>query len=432
MQPYYIEKTDREIAKLDIAVFCLLGILLFGMGFSPLLSPVSPDLHDSYQIYSQGNIYRQVSVLLVVLLAGLSIMTQPTAQQNVSASGLLARMCILYILFGLMSLAWAETRDISIRRTMALLCLYFGACAFLRRYDAKDLILFILVTAGVTIASGLLYEIYHAIFAPFVDGYRFGGPMHPNNMGAYCSVFLIALFAIKDRLQLSWQKLLALALPVLLLLMLTKSRTTFFALLAALSIRRLVDLSLPRKILFMSLAAWFFCLFLLFSSGDAVTPLTKAIKMGRIDSNISTLTGRTLLWKECLTEYASKRPFMGYGQGGFWTARHLYDVSRSQNWTINNAHSTYIDHVLELGIVGLALYLTIMVMATQRCLACYKAQYSSEHSFFFTFLIFFSLVAVMETVSPGPDYFSFTAMLIVGYVSFNTDNSVVSPSQPTQ
>ncbi|MEN0110471.1 MAG: O-antigen ligase family protein, partial [Planctomycetota bacterium] len=66
------------------------------------------------------------------------------------------------------------------------------------------------------------------------------------------------------------------------------------------------------------------------------------------------LTGRVPLWDE-LAEYAAKRPVLGYGYEGFWTPKRIAAIMKSQNWTVQNAHNSYFEVMLQLGFVGLVL-----------------------------------------------------------------------------
>jgi O-antigen ligase len=60
------------------------------------------------------------------------------------------------------------------------------------------------------------------------------------------------------------------------------------------------------------------------------------------------------LWQD-LAEYISVRPWQGYGFKAFWNPRHITDIALSQEWVISEAHSSYVDTTLQLGIVGTVL-----------------------------------------------------------------------------
>jgi exopolysaccharide production protein ExoQ len=88
----------------------------------------------------------------------------------------------------------------------------------------------------------------------------------------------------------------------------------------------------------------------------------------------ATLTGRLPLWQFVLSE-AERRPWLGYG---LWTAwrfglfRSL--AAREARWPtpIGDSHNGYLDILLYLGLVGLALFLAVALQAAWRALAHMK------------------------------------------------------------
>jgi exopolysaccharide production protein ExoQ len=73
----------------------------------------------------------------------------------------------------------------------------------------------------------------------------------------------------------------------------------------------------------------------------------------------STLTGRTEVWAAVLPSM-QQQPLLGYGLGSFWTdaRRAFYDIP--------TAHNGYLDVLLELGAVGLALYTFWLLSCTRQ------------------------------------------------------------------
>lgn len=71
-----------------------------------------------------------------------------------------------------------------------------------------------------------------------------------------------------------------------------------------------------------------------------------------------TLTGRSEVWAE-LVPVVEQRPVLGCGFGSFWTS------GRQDFYRINFAHNGYLDTLLELGAVGLALY-TVWLLSCAR------------------------------------------------------------------
>jgi exopolysaccharide production protein ExoQ len=72
----------------------------------------------------------------------------------------------------------------------------------------------------------------------------------------------------------------------------------------------------------------------------------------------STLTDRTEVWA-ALLPYAMKRPFLGYGFGGFWTP------ATKAFFHIDGAHSGYLDTLLGVGFLGLALTALFFIAAAR-------------------------------------------------------------------
>lgn len=118
-----------------------------------------------------------------------------------------------------------------------------------------------------------------------------------------------------------------------------------------------------------------------FSSGTTVSSFTANV--GRD----TTLTGRTEVWQSLLP-VAMKHPILGHGFGGFWTAK-----SRDF-FMISEAHSGYLDVLLEIGFVGLIL-VTLFFLSS-----CRKAQQMMKDNFYWASLwICFLIMAVIHNIS---------------------------------
>jgi O-antigen ligase len=99
-----------------------------------------------------------------------------------------------------------------------------------------------------------------------------------------------------------------------------------------------------------------------------ITMLTVLVISGYILTNIEslvaifgkdlTLTGRTFLWAELLS-YVQQKPFFGYGYKGFWAGSgQMFSLTWKE---APNAHNTFIDIALDLGIMGLVLYIFYLI-----------------------------------------------------------------------
>src|SRR6185312_7490470 len=119
------------------------------------------------------------------------------------------------------------------------------------------------------------------------------------------------------------------------------------------------------------------------------------------DADIGTLTGRTLIWETCL-DYARNRLLLGYGYESFWTPERIIDISQRNEWPINQAHSTYVELLLGTGIVGLAMYVVMFVLALGVAMRRYFNHDDVEYLGIAALLIFNLAQGVSESVTMTP------------------------------
>lgn len=80
-----------------------------------------------------------------------------------------------------------------------------------------------------------------------------------------------------------------------------------------------------------------------------------------------TLTGRTDLWRAALVQIA-ERPLLGIGFGAFWTEGHapaeaLWAMFGIDSRSGFNFHNTYLSNAVEIGLLGAAMQLALMLAA---------------------------------------------------------------------
>ena len=118
-----------------------------------------------------------------------------------------------------------------------------------------------------------------------------------------------------------------------------------------------------------------------FTSGSNVASITSS--MGRE----STLTGRTVVWQS-LVPVAMQHPLLGHGSGGFWTA------ATREYFEISEAHSGYLDVILELGFAGLILVSLFLLSS------CHRAQKEMKSDYYWAILwICFLIMSAVHNIS---------------------------------
>lgn len=76
----------------------------------------------------------------------------------------------------------------------------------------------------------------------------------------------------------------------------------------------------------------------------------------------ATLTGRIPLWT-ALSYFVSNRPLLGYGFDAFFTSSLGRTLSLLKGWNIAHSHNALLDVMIQLGVVGLCIYLLLVVTA---------------------------------------------------------------------
>nr|WP_254798553.1 O-antigen ligase family protein [Sphingobium sp. AS12] len=130
---------------------------------------------------------------------------------------------------------------------------------------------------------------------------------------------------------------------------------------------------------------WFITIGTLFFI-TVVMPVMISIVMYLINRDL-TLTGRLRLWKYAV-EIGADRPWFGAGFKSFWTDKLTLDILvLHQHWgernttraMTSNAHNGYLDVWLELGFIGLGLFVIFWISFLVRSVAAYREGHSSGY-----------------------------------------------------
>lgn len=106
------------------------------------------------------------------------------------------------------------------------------------------------------------------------------------------------------------------------------------------------------------------------------------------------LTGRGIIWEKSL-ESISLSPLVGSGYGAFWgtgKVPELFDVEFSFLPFINQAHNGYIDLMLQLGIIGLILFMYLVYVVAVKL-----KKVSNYKHLLFSFFLFTMLHNITES-----------------------------------
>lgn len=316
-----------------VTVGLLLALALAGahgdLGFSTYPDHLLP--MESFRILLTETLLTRILGYLVLLLLGLYLVwrSPPIAAWEAPPG---TRYLFLYLSIAMASVIWSLDPQLTMKRLFLLgigLVLSWGLA---RRYSPSDLLLIFLGASLILLLLGVTVECSTGTFQPLASNYRFSGLFHPNQQAANIAVLLSCLY-LGLRTWPSYQSfLLALFMLGVALLILTGSRTFALALGCGVLAGYLPESRRPRAqagflvggfILISAMLLWF----------------------------LPQLNGRGWLWQTMVPEL-KLHPMLGHGFGGFWNYSRIAWSHETFGWAVPHAHSTYLDHVLCLGLLG--------------------------------------------------------------------------------
>lgn len=373
------------------------------------------------KLVAHGSQIKRVVVPLLGLYGGVSLLR--TLRHRRVRVEPYSWFVILLCLWALLSVGWTESLGLTVRRLVVFVCFALGAFAVAMRSSSRDVGVLICLSCGLY----LLYSIYCELSLGTLDigkpNYRFGGTLVANVQGINCSLVVLSGAFLAGTARKSKWFWYALTATGLVFLVLTKSRAGFgAALLAIIVYRSMISKGSQRvRIVYLLIFGVAF-LFLLFGD-DFLSTASSGMSLGRDLGDSASLNGRIPLWKECL-QYAAMRPLFGYGFHGFWTPQRLGMISSSQGWNIGSGHSMYVDVFLDLGLIGLAVFLVVVFGGMLRSYGLHGKSGVRGFAFFVGFLVFFATEGIMESQFLTPGHLAFMSMVVVSNLAFASDVSV--------
>ena len=309
------------------------------------------DIEDQESWAAGGNSLRRVTFLGCAAIGVMSLLLGRGKSFRLT---LPVAMTALYLLWAGASVLWSIDPGTTVRRYTLVLCCAIGCFGICKLIKVKEVVFAAVIVSFAFLILGVAAEVVLGAFLPHKGEYRFAGTMHPNAQGANLAMGCIAAWTmakIKPNIKLVFYGMFGL---LFLFLVLTKCRSATATVPVALAVIWVA--SQPTRNILLGFAAgfWmlsFIALACLVSGFDPIAEYSEILLLGRGEETGSSLTGRLPLWQD-LSLYITFRPWQGYGFGAFWTPRHINDIAGSQQWVISEAHSSYYDTTLQLGIVG--------------------------------------------------------------------------------
>lgn len=350
---------------LTVFVAAATGLLFFVAEHNVAMSKTAAfveNIEEQESWSAGGNKLRQVSFIGVAFIGAVSLLLGRKGNFRLNLPVLLIAA---YVLWAGASAVWSIDSGTSVRRYFVIICCIVGCFGFSRFLKIEDAVFAAVILSAGYLMLGIAAEVLYGTFRPHVGDYRFAGTIHPNNQGANLAIGSLAAFTmakVKPKFKTAFYFIFCV---LFLFLVLTKCRSATGAVPVTLGVVWLISQSKRNIVVGMLIGFWFVSsigLFFLVTGFDPISEYQEVLLLGRGEETGSSLTGRLPLWQD-LSVYIQSRPWQGHGYGAFWTPRHIYEIAVSQEWVISEAHSSYIDAVLQLGIIG-AILLALTEIAT--------------------------------------------------------------------
>jgi exopolysaccharide production protein ExoQ len=286
----------------------------------------------------------------------------------------------------------------SLRRLAVVLFCIAAAVGFARQFQPRDIILMAATILGAYLVVGLATELVLGTFRPWASEYRFAGTFHPNTQGSYLGIFCLAMFCLARSANRGTKWLWFVFAIGFIFLLLTKSRTACAAMMLAIVAIAWNGVSMRTRLFTVFFAGFFGCLAaltLLWSDGKTEGDLTNAAMLGRQEESEG-LTGRVPLWNVLLV-HAHAKPLQGYGYEAFWTEQNIETVCEDVQWLVREAHNSYLDSVLSVGLIGTALFLACVLLSLCRAAITHSKTPDGGLAFAFGLLIFGIITGCLES-----------------------------------
>jgi exopolysaccharide production protein ExoQ len=371
-------------------IFVVVGFLLYSDAFIPLMKK------------GMGGI-GLIEKLLYYLVPLLTFIFLAIYWRSVVALLVKEKFYWALIGFALISVLWSAAPGATLKADLNLSRILLFGIYFSARYTLREQVKLLAITFGVAVFCCFVFGMLLPTYGVMGMGLEMdkeninhtgawrGIFTHKNSMGRFVTlgslIFLITSFKENSRQYLKWAGIAA----GVLLILLSTSKSSLIIL-----VTLMLLVPLFRALRWNYSKSIPFIITILFSLGSVITLFldNAELILGSMGKDM-TLTGRTDLWSESLISVGEK-PWFGYGLGGFW--RGLKGESeiilQVMQWEVPHSHNGFIDILLDLGMVGLGLFVICFTAAYLRAMFYMRHGDRFEYVFpglFLTFLLMTNL-----------------------------------------
>jgi exopolysaccharide production protein ExoQ len=269
----------------------------------------------------------------------------------------------VFALLAFLSISWAPDPVDAFRRSVLFGLTLLFSLYLAEYYDPQEQMLLILFTGAIAVITS-----YLVVFLLPGFGYGYAGEWkgifgHKNDLGMYVIFLISPAFFLRLKQSLAGIATSGIVGLAAVLVLMSQSRTAWllaFVFGCYVCAYKLIARFRRRDAT------------LLLVTVVSVASAMIALAVAQYDSVLrllgktSDLSGRLQIW-EAVALAISKHPYLGYGYGGFWNQSQgeSMNVILSVGFPLNHAHDGYLNIWLQLGLVGLLLFVWSLVAAAR-------------------------------------------------------------------
>lgn len=392
-----LTREQEWLGRFIEGVFCVFALILMA-GAMKLLYVDYLDYDTMLERdLSRGNtLFQLISTSIYTLAAVLLLERRDEAWRLLRENGPLLALVGLTVV----SAMWSVLPGVSFRRAIALALTTLFAFYLAARFSPADLLRLLgwtfLLIAVASVAAGAALPSIGRHADPIHHGVWRGVLSHKNEAGRVMALAVLTFWFLRhDRGVWRWLAWVGMAASLVMLAM-TQSRTSWLAVALVFAALPFLELVRSRAMalgdrLFALTAVLLAAVFLV---GLSVAPLLQLM------GDDFTLHGRTSLWKAAFA-VGMEHPWLGAGYRAFWTEAGAAAVfARMDHWAgvVGNGHSGYFDIWLEMGVVGVALFLVTTASTVHRAFAQLVRTGSRPNGWYLALALFLLVYSLTEKV----------------------------------
>jgi len=265
-------------------------------------------------------------------------------------------LLVLLVGIALVSILWSYEPSITLRRSVALLGTTMFGVYLATRYSLKEQLYLLAWSLGLAAVSSLVFCLAFPNYGIMQSsqGISWQGVYMQKNVFGLIMVLSAFVFLLEAMSNCKYRYLMwagtALSVSLILLSSSKNALVLFLTILILLPLYKALRWNLSWMLLFFIVAI------IALSSFATVIVSNLENTLGLLGRDL-TFTGRTELWAAVLDKF-KERPWLGYGYSAFWLGLEGESsyVWRASTWHPNYAHNGFLDLLIELGLLGMFVY----------------------------------------------------------------------------